>query len=141
MRAGTDPALVASEVRVVLGRLMRRLRAEHPFPLSQGSVLGRLDREGPRSVSDLAHAEGVRSQSMAQTVGELESDGCVRRRPDPGDRRRVLVELTEPGRVTLEAERRRRDGWLARAIAERLTPEEQAVLARAVELMRRVVES
>src|SRR5438270_12804383 len=114
----TDPALVASELRAVLGRLVRRLRAEHKFPLSQGIVLGRLDRVGPQSVSDLAHAEGVRPQSMAQTVSDLEAEHLVIRRPDPDDRRRALVELTDQGRLALAAERRRRGGWLASAIAE-----------------------
>src|ERR1051325_9986492 len=108
MPARTDPALVASELRVVLGQLMRRLRAEHGFPLSHGAVLGRLDREGARSVSDLAAAERVRPQSMAQTVGDLEADELVERRPDPADGRRVLVELTRTGREGLEADRGQR---------------------------------
>ena len=46
MPTRADPARVASELRVVLGQLVRRLRAEHRFPLSQATVLGRLDREG-----------------------------------------------------------------------------------------------
>jgi len=136
-----DPALMASDLRVVLGQLMRRLRAEHRFPLSQGAVLGRLDREGPQSVSDLAAAERVRPQSMAQTVTDLESDGLVERRPDPADRRRALVSLTGQGREALEADRRHREGWLAGAIAEDLSAEEQEVLRHAVELLRRLAEN
>jgi DNA-binding MarR family transcriptional regulator len=141
MPTKTNPTVVASELRVVIGRLVRRLRAEYGFPLSHGAVLGRLDREGAQSVSDLAHSERVRPQSMAQTVSDLETDGLVARRPDPADRRRALVELTEEGRVALEAERRRRDGWLASAIAEDLSPEEQSVLGEAVQLLRRLAES
>jgi DNA-binding MarR family transcriptional regulator len=141
MATKTDPALLASELRVVLGQLMRRLRAEHHFPLSHGAVLGRLDREGPQSVSDLAVAERVRPQSMAQTVSDLESDGLVVRTPDPGDRRRALVQLTEQGLAALHADRRRREGWLARAIAEDLTPEEQSLLENAVALLRELAES
>jgi DNA-binding MarR family transcriptional regulator len=105
-----------------------------------GSVLGRLDRGGPQSVSDLALAERVRPQSMAQTVSELEADRLVARRPDPNDGRRALVELTDQGRETLSADRRRRDGWLAQAIEEDLSPKEQAVLNDAVELLRRLAE-
>jgi DNA-binding MarR family transcriptional regulator len=138
MPAKTDTALVASELRVVIGGLVRRLRAEHRFPLSHGAVLGRLDRGGPQSVSDLALAERVRPQSMAQTVSDLEADGYVRRRPDPSDGRRALVELTEEGLATLEADRRHREGWLAKAIADELSPEEQAVLGEAVDILRRV---
>src|SRR5437763_8944241 len=94
MSTGIDRSLLASDLRVVLGQLMRRLRAEHRFPISHGAVLGRLDREGAQSVSELAVAERVRPQSMAQTVSDLEADGFVTRRPDPGDRRRAMVELT-----------------------------------------------
>ncbi len=108
MATRTEAAPLASDLRVVLGQLIRRLRAEHRFSLSQGSVLGRLDREGPRSVSDLATAERVRPQSMAQTVGDLEGDGLVERRPDPGDGRRALVSLTEAGLTELREDRRRR---------------------------------
>jgi len=141
MPTKAEPAVLASELRVVLGQLIRRLRAEHTFSLSAGAVLGRLDRCGPQSVSDLAHAEHVRPQSMAQTVGELEADGLVKRRPDPDDRRRALIELTEAGQLTLKAERRRREGWLANAVAEDLSLDEQALLGDAVALLRRLAES
>ena len=141
MPTTTDPAIVASELREVLGRLVRRLRADNTFPLSHGSVLGRLDRQGAQSVSDLAQAERVRPQSMAQTVSELETDGLVERSPDPHDRRRALVELTGHGREILYTDRRRREGWLAKAIAEDLTQREQALLGDAVELLRRLAES
>src|SRR3954470_9352937 len=124
MPTETDPALIASELRVVLGQLVRRLRAEHRFPLSQGSVLGRLDREGPQSISDLAAATRVRPQSMAQTVHELEAAGLVARRPDPDDRRRAFVELTAAGQEAIDADRRHRDGWLARILEHDLSERE-----------------
>lgn len=136
----SDVSLVASELRVVLGQLVRRLRAEHRFSLAQGAVLGRLDRDGASSTSDLAAAERMRPQSMAQIVTELEADGLLSRRPDPADGRRALLELTHRGRQTLEAERRQREGWLIRAIAEGLSEEEQQVLARAVPLLRRLAD-
>ena len=140
MPASADPALLASELRIVIGQLVRRLRAEHAFPLSQGSVLGRLDRKGTLSVSELAAAERVRPQSMAQTVADLEAAGLLARRPDPDDGRRALVDLTEEGRTTLAADRRRRDGWLARGIAEELTAAERRTLSEAAELLRRLGE-
>jgi DNA-binding MarR family transcriptional regulator len=137
---GIDTTRLASELRMVLGHLMRRLRAEHRFSLSQGAVLGRLDREGTKSIGDLAAAERVRPQSMAQTVSDLEVDGLIARRADPADGRRTLVELTEQGLQTLEQDRRQREGWLARAIAEDLSAEEQRVLMQALALLRRLAE-
>ncbi len=140
MGKGVDTTRLASELRMVLGHLMRRLRAEHRFSLSQGAVLGRLDREGTKSIGDLATAERVRPQSMTQTVSDLEVDGLIARRADPADGRRTLVELTEQGLQTLEQDRRQREGWLARAIAEDLSAEEQQVLMQALALLRRLAE-
>jgi DNA-binding MarR family transcriptional regulator len=137
----SEIAPLASELRVVIGQLVRRLRAEqHRFSMSQGAVLGRLDRDGPQSVSDLAAAEKVRPQSMAQTVADLESEGLVERRPDPDDRRRALVLFTERGLQTLHADRRRREGWLAGMLAG-LSDEDRRTLARAVELMGELADS
>jgi DNA-binding MarR family transcriptional regulator len=140
MPTKTDSARVASELRAVLGSLVRRLRAEHRFPLSHGAVLGRLDRSGPQSVSELAVAERVRPQSMAQTVSDLEAERLVMRRPDPNDGRRALLELTAHGREALDSDRRQRAGWLAQAMEQDLSPSEQEVLAEAVELLRRLAE-
>ncbi|MEA2151516.1 MAG: hypothetical protein QOD69_3346 [Solirubrobacteraceae bacterium] len=136
-----DPALLASELRAVLGQLVRRLRTQHRFPLSQGTVLGCLDRQGAMGVSDLAAAERVRPQSMAQTVADLEAAGMVTRRPDPRDGRRALVELTPEGLATLEADRRDREGWLARTIADDLDASDRATLQRSVELLRQIAEA
>jgi DNA-binding MarR family transcriptional regulator len=141
MAIAVESTRLASELRLVLGHLVRRLRAEHGFSLSQSAVLGRLDREGTRSIGDLASAERVRPQSMAQTVADLEADGLIARSPDPADGRRTLVALTEQGLATLEADRRQREGWLARAIAEDLSPAEQELLARATDLLRRLSEN
>jgi DNA-binding MarR family transcriptional regulator len=137
----SNTTLLASELRIVLGQLMRRLRAEHRFSLSQGAVLGRLDREGTMSIGDMAVAERVRPQSMTQTIADLEVDGLIERRGDPTDGRRTLVGLTESGRRTLQEDRRRREGWLAESIAEDLSTQERQVLARALDLLRRLAES
>jgi DNA-binding MarR family transcriptional regulator len=138
MSATSDTTVLASELRIVLGRLMRRLRTEYRFPLSQAAVLGRLDREGPQSVSDLAAAEHLRHQSMAQTVLDLEAEGMVVRTADPEDRRRLLVGLTPMGLTALEADRLKRDGWLAEAIEAELSTEERAILSRATVLLDRL---
>ena len=135
-----DTSLVASELRVVLGQLMRRLRTEHRFPLSHGAVLGRLDRQGPLSTVELASAERVRPQSMGQTLAELETQGLVSRRPDEADGRRTLLELTDAGRQTLAEDRQRREGWLTEAIEQEFSAEEQEVLAQAIPLLARLTE-
>jgi DNA-binding MarR family transcriptional regulator len=136
-----DIAPLAADLRVAVGQLIRRLRAEQSlFPLNQASVLGRLDREGPCSVADLAQAERVRPQSMAQTVGDLEADALVERNPDPDDRRRALVSLTAAGQARIEADRRAREGWLVKALEE-LPEGDRETIARAVAILGRLADS
>ncbi len=140
MPTRVDSGPLASELRVVLGHLIRRLRTEHRFSLSQGSVLGRLDREGPQSTSKLASAERVRPQSMGQTVAELESQGLIVRRPDPADGRSALLELTDAGRTELHEDRGRREGWLAQAIEQNFSDAERETLDEGVRLLTRLAE-
>jgi DNA-binding MarR family transcriptional regulator len=133
---------MAQEFRETLGRLVRRLRAEGAQPpVGQMAVLGRLDREGPASTSDLAAAERMRPQSMAQTVRDLEATGLVSRRPDPEDGRRALVELTAAGRERLYAARARREGWLTELFERDLTAAERETLREALVLLRRIADS
>jgi DNA-binding MarR family transcriptional regulator len=128
----------AGELRLVLGQLLRRLRAEYSFPVAQASVLSRLDREGPQTTSALAAAEHVRPQSMAQTLAELEAAGLIARRPDARDRRQIQIELTPLGQERVLEGRGRREDWLAAAIAAELNPEEQRTLLAAVPLLQRL---
>jgi DNA-binding MarR family transcriptional regulator len=136
-----ESSALASDLRVVLGQLIRRLRAERrDLTLAQVTVLGRLDRAGPAGTSDLAVGERVRPQSMASTVAALLAAGLVSRTPDATDKRRVLIELTPAGREALAADRRRREGWLADAVQRDLTPREREVLAEATALLARIAE-
>ncbi len=129
---------VASELRVVLGRLIRRLGSEHKYGLTQTAVLGRLDRMGPQPTGQLAKWEGVRPQSMSQTIAELESLALVSRSADVSDGRRSLVSLTDAGRAALHEDRAQREGYLAELINEKLDADERELLSRAIELLRRI---
>jgi DNA-binding MarR family transcriptional regulator len=135
--ARTDAGL-AAELRMSVMRLRRRLAHErHPDnPLSLGAmaVLGCLQRCGEMSVGELAAFEGVQPPSMTRTVNHLEEGGYVTRRPHDTDGRQVVVALTDLGRETVQADRARRDAWLAVRLAD-LTPDERAVLRRAAPLL------
>ena len=82
-----QPTPFAADLRLVLGRSLRRIRASIGSPFGHGAVLGRLDREGPHTTAALAAAENMRPQSMAQFIAELESEGrhpLSRRAPTAG---------------------------------------------------------
>jgi DNA-binding MarR family transcriptional regulator len=138
--ARTDAGL-ASELRLAVMRLRRRLAAErHPdneLSLGQMAVLGLLNRTGEQTVGELARAEKVQPPSMTRTIGCLAEAGYVERRPHESDGRVVVVSLTDLGRETLLADRRRRDAWLSRRLSE-MTREEREALRAAVPVLDRL---
>jgi DNA-binding MarR family transcriptional regulator len=137
-------SVLASELRVLIGKLKRRLREEaHSGDLtwSQTAVLGLLEREGPATVTTLAKAEGVRPQSMGATVSVLEAAGLVSGAPDPGDGRQTMLSLTPACREIIKLSRAAREDWLFRAIRTKLAARELEELATGVELLKRLVDS
>lgn len=137
-------ARAAAELRVLTGQLMRRMRAAHqgaPLTLSQAAVLYRLATEGPDTPAALARAERVRPQSMGATLGALEDQGLVGRRPHPTDGRQVVMAATGPGLALLEEIRTAKESWLLEAVRTSFDPDEQRTLIEAVALLRRLVES
>jgi DNA-binding MarR family transcriptional regulator len=137
----TPTTLLAHELRETIGRLIRRLRAEPGPSVGRMAVLGRLDRDGPASISDLAGRERIRPQSMAQTVHDLESAGLVSRRPDPADGRRAFIELTTAGLDLLQTTRARRETWLTEALERELDADERAVVHEALALLSRIADA
>lgn len=59
------------------------------------AIIDTLDREGPAPAGRLAEVTGLSSGAMTTALDRLERAGYARRARDSGDRRRVLVELTE----------------------------------------------
>jgi len=133
-----DVAETANELRLAVGLLVRRVRAESPFPVGQLAVLGVLDREGPQTTTQLAAAQLVRHQSMARTVAQLVELGWVQAGPHPSDGRKTQLSLTDAGREHLRFVRGRREDWLAGRIVAELTPAERRTLADSASLIARL---
>lgn len=131
-------AQAAAELRLVLGQLVRRVRAESGVPLGQLAVLGLLDRNGPQSTADLAAAQLVRHQSMTRTVSQLVESGAISQSPHPSDGRKIQLSITLPGRRLLEHERERRVDWLSHAIMSELGPHDLPALEQATSLLARL---
>ena len=146
MNDATDNLLastLAQDLRALLGKLKRRLREQaHSGDLtpSQVSVLLRLEKDGPATVSQLARAEAMRPQSMAAVVAALEALNLVSGAPHPTDGRQTLLSLTETCRQQLKEGRAARQDWLTRIIQARLSASEQAELATSVALLKRLAD-
>jgi DNA-binding MarR family transcriptional regulator len=138
---GTDE--IASALRIVVGRLVRRLRQLHEegdLTLSELSVLARLDQSGPLPARLVAEQERVTPQAMSQIVGVLEDRTMITRAPDPDDGRRVLLSASEAGRALLAGRCSTKARRLARALESTLTSAEQNQLAAVLPLIDRLAE-
>jgi DNA-binding MarR family transcriptional regulator len=136
-------ANTAREVKVVFGRLRRRIRAlalTDDLSPSQAAVLTRLNKDGPSSTSALASAEAVSHQAIGAILAALETRGDIQRSPDPTDGRRQLVSLTDAGVAHAEHHIGAREEWLARALQDRLTEDERRTVRHAMALLNRLAE-
>ena len=134
---------LASDFRALIGQFKRMFRDQASLgdmTLSQVSVLGRLDRDGPATVTNLARAGGVRPQSMGATVSALETTGLVSGAPDPNDGRQTIWSLTPACRERIRVGRAAREDWLFHVIQKRLSAAEQEQLANGLALLKRLTE-
>ncbi len=134
---------LAATLKLAVGRIARKLRQAHAVgdtTLSEVSVLARLERDGPDSPGALAELERVRPQAMATTLAALEQRGLVSREPDPSDRRRVVMTVTDAGRTVIRDRRSESVQGLANAIEAEFTLAERHELVTALSLIERLAE-
>src|SRR6266496_2895988 len=89
-----------------LDRARRAAFAAHQLGTWEFDVLSALRRQGPPyqlSPGALLRATLVTSGTMTNRIDRLERAGLVRRRPDPQDKRGVLVTLTVAGQSRVDA--------------------------------------
>jgi DNA-binding MarR family transcriptional regulator len=89
--------------QVVLAQIDRALK---PFGLTfsryEALVLLSFTRTGSLPLGKMAARLMVHSTSITNTIDRLEADGLVRRVPHPTDRRLILAEITDEGRVIVK---------------------------------------
>jgi DNA-binding MarR family transcriptional regulator len=132
---------VAAQLRMAILRTARRLRQEAGVDLGPALIaaLGTIERNGPLTPSELADLERVKRPTATRMINRLEAEGLIVRARDPADGRSCLVSASPHGLELLRRLRKRRTAYLARRLRE-LDPNEVAELARAAEILERLVE-
>lgn len=127
---------LATALRPILARLNRKLRKLSPTntPLSQTerSILVLLEQHGQLLSAELAVMEKITPQSVGQLLNHLDTQELIRKLPCEADGRKINISLSEKGKAFLQHVRQERDEWLAKAITEVCTPEEQLILESAI---------
>ncbi|MDR6757922.1 DNA-binding MarR family transcriptional regulator [Mycoplana sp. BE70] len=87
----------ARSIRTVLSR---NLLSSGLYAGQDGVMLALADNGG-MTAGALAARLGVKAPTMTRTIGRLEAQGFVERKPDTADGRLTVVELTPTGRASL----------------------------------------
>jgi DNA-binding MarR family transcriptional regulator len=138
-----DSALaLAEDLRPLLHRLMREMRREdldlEATPL-QALLLANILRHPGIGVVELAQLEKLRGPTVSSHVKALEKLALIARgEPDPQDRRRIGLVVTDEGRRVLSDLKQRRTDWLAERLAG-VSPEARQVLGAAIPVLAEIL--
>ncbi|WP_433204888.1 MarR family winged helix-turn-helix transcriptional regulator [Dactylosporangium sp. CS-047395] len=135
-RTALDPARLTVAVERTFS-LLRQGNPPNDISLTAASTLRRLEREGPRRLTELATAEGVTQPAMTQLVQRLEREGLADRAADPADGRAVLVRITRAGSELLVRRRSVRAEALEALLAH-VSEDDQALIAAALPALERL---
>ena len=132
----TETPTVASDLRLAVGRLARKVRLSETSGLtpSQLSALATIDQIGRARLVDVAAAEGVSAPTATRIVNAIEKLGLVARADDAEDRRATRVALTPAGRAALRRIRTNRTAFLQQRL-HRLDEHDLAVLRAALPVL------
>ncbi|MGP3958600.1 MarR family winged helix-turn-helix transcriptional regulator [Nonomuraea sp. 3N208] len=100
------------------------------------ATLVALNESGPASQAELSKRTGIYRSDLVSVINELAERGFVDRAPDPADRRRNVITVTERGRRHLE----RLDKLITELQDDVLAPLSQPERQQLTDLLSRVLE-
>jgi MarR family transcriptional regulator, lower aerobic nicotinate degradation pathway regulator len=135
-RLWTLPSWLVARTALHASRVVTERLAAAGVKRKHFSVLVTLDEGGPASQAALGRRLALDRSDLHAIVADLERDGLIDRRRDPGDARRNLVRLTPKGRAALK----RLDARVQAAQDDLLAPLSAAERRELTRLLTRVVE-
>lgn len=96
-RLTTKPSWLLNQLAVHAHRLAAEGFAEVGARGYHYRILATLDEFGPASQVEIGRRGNIDRSDVVAAINELAEQGFVERAPDPGDRRRNIVTLTETG--------------------------------------------
>jgi DNA-binding MarR family transcriptional regulator len=132
----TETPTIASDLRLAVGRLARKVRLSETTGLTQSqlSALATIDRIGRARLCDVAAAEGVSAPTATRIVGAIEKLGLVARTDDSEDRRATRLTVTPAGRAAMRRIRTNRTAFLQQRL-QRLDEHDLALLREALPVL------
>jgi DNA-binding MarR family transcriptional regulator len=147
--ARRDSAITAEAEEILLRmhalrRDLRRNPAEDArragLTAPQVSAMACLVTKGALTLTELSRTLGMNHSTASGIVDRLQSRGLVRRTPDPGDRRRTRISVTDKVTRYVHELERGPSGRLAAAL-ENASPAERRAILKGLHLLGRLLRS
>jgi len=139
-----DTQHLATDLRTVVSRLVKKLRAHSPLhaalSLTERAVIKQLTQQQPLLPSELAAREKVTTQAMSQILNHLAELGYITRQPSTTDKRKVLIGLSEAGLASVAATKQGLNDWLDQALRQTCSAAELRTLHQSVGVLARLVD-
>ncbi|WP_329080261.1 MULTISPECIES: MarR family winged helix-turn-helix transcriptional regulator [unclassified Streptosporangium] len=135
-RLRTLPSRLTNQAALIANRIVDQALAEGGVRRYHYALLAALEEYGPASQANLGRRTGIDRSDMVDTVNDLAGWHLVKRAPDPEDRRRNIITITEAGQRQLTE----LDRLLADAQDEFLAPLPAADRQHLIGLLTRLAE-
>lgn len=130
---------LASALRLEISKMYKTLRSQSHIDgnlsITESTIMSHLYFNGSLYPSEMAAIVRVKAQSVSQIITKLDENGLIVKVPSKTDKRKVAIFLSDKGKEEVEKSRHMRDSWLAKAIEQSLTHQEQQILQEAVMLL------
>lgn len=97
----TQAGFLISQIKLIGGRVFEKILAKEnisEFNGAQGKILYVLWERDKISIIELSKAVGLANTTLTSMLDRMEEAGLTERFPDPGDRRKNLIGLTDKAR-------------------------------------------
>lgn len=135
------PIQEVSKLRTLIFKITRVAKKQlHdlPFSATEMNIIGHLDRNTELLPSTIAELEHISAQAISQCLNNLAKANFINRITDSTDKRKTLITLSTYGKTKLSEIKSLRDGWLKKAIDERLEAQEIDMLSQLIPLLEKI---
>ena len=123
-----------------LNLLNRDQKVCYGITLSQCCAIESLEQTGLLSMNELSQHQGVTLSTMTRIVDVLVRDGVLQRISNPGDRRKVCIELTEKGK-DLAGELKKCTEAYTKEILEQIPRNRRSQVIESMDLLIKAIET
>ena len=136
---------LSSSLRAVVSALHKGLRKQlysvDAYSMTELETIRHLAKNTSLLPSELATMTRIKTQSMSQILNKLERQDVIKRTTSTEDKRKVYISLTDSGVKFVEKARYDRDEWLKEVIEKSLTEDEKKLLAEALPVLHKLIET